>query len=692
MTQMAWFDPQDTFAASTQAYLNADARAGVSVSGKPSYTIAQAANQLLRGEPGWSSALGQPFTVTYAYRASAPASMPSDTTGFQRFNVAQIHQTELALKAWSDVANIRFVRVGAGVSGDAAYSNSASILLGDYTSGEAGSAAFTYFPGSTASSAVDGDVWVNVSLTYNSSPTVGNYGGLVLVHELGHAIGLAHPSDYDASANSTLSYSSDASYYEDDRQYSVMSYFAETNTGANFGGVYAASPMLDDIAAAQLAYGANMNTRTGDTIYGFHSNADAPWFIADSSDDKLAFAVWDAGGNDTFDFSGYGQNQLINLRPGFFSNIGGLTGNVAVAANVTIENASGGAGADTIIGNDVSNILSGGAGDDALQGGKGNDWLDGGPGADTAAYAGFASKFSISYYEGAYHVRDLSLGSPEGVDTALNIETLSFGGWTVAAGRTLLPVKAGLGDFDGDGRADILWRYQPNGVTSVWQMDGSQRIGGGFTDSGAGNTWTIVGSGDFGGDGKADILWRDYTSGATAIWSQNGVHTLSAGLASSQPGPDWYVAGIADYSGDGKADVLWRNFGSSSTVIWTMNGATVVSASGTEPYAPGEWSVAGAGDFNGDGKADILWRNQIDGATAIWLMAGPHLIGNGYTSLAAPTPWVVAGTGDFNGDGKADILWRNDLNQMSSVWEMSGLDSIGGGIANAVAPNGWVFA
>jgi serralysin len=368
-------------------FLNADARAGFGSNGKVSYTIDQAANQLLRDSTGWSWVIGEPSTITYAYRAYAPTSMPSDTAGFQRFTQAQINATELALKAWSDVANIHFLRVGVGSVGEAAYSNSATILLGDYTSGEADASAFAFYPGSTAANSSDGDVWVNSSLSYNANPMLGQYGATVLVHELGHAIGLAHPSNYDSLINADVTYAADASYYEDDRQYTVMSYFDEGNTGANFAGAYPAAPMLDDIAAAQEAYGANMATRTGDTgdtVYGFHANANEPWFIASSSASKLVFAAWDAGGTDTFDFSGYSANQVIDLRAGYFSSVGGLLGNVAIAQNVVIEDAIGGAGADVIHGNAAGNSIDGGAGADTIDGGSGGrNQLFGGDGADS---------------------------------------------------------------------------------------------------------------------------------------------------------------------------------------------------------------------------------------------------------------------------------------------------------------------
>ena len=123
-----------------------------------------------------------------------------------------------------------------------------------------------------------------------------------------------------------------------------------------------------------------MTTRTGDTVYGFGSNAGAVYDFAINSDPVLC--IWDAGGTDTLVCSGFGQSQLINLTDGLLSNLGGLTGNVSIALGATIENAVGGSGADTINGNPANNTLSGGGNADTFNGGAGLDMLIGGAGGD----------------------------------------------------------------------------------------------------------------------------------------------------------------------------------------------------------------------------------------------------------------------------------------------------------------------
>ena len=166
-------------------------------------------------------------------------------------------------------------------------------------------------------------------------------------------------------------------------QYTNLSYSGPSRTGGYFGAVGgdADTPMLYDIMALQLMFGANMNTRTGDTVYGFNSNAGSR--IYDFTQNvEPGLCIWDSGGNDTLDVSLFTQNQNISLVGGAFSDVGGLSHNVSIALGAIVENAVGGRGNDAITGNDAANALRGGDGNDAISGGLGDDTLNGGRGND----------------------------------------------------------------------------------------------------------------------------------------------------------------------------------------------------------------------------------------------------------------------------------------------------------------------
>ncbi|MHC8308929.1 serralysin family metalloprotease [Pseudomonas sp. GT1P32] len=456
------FQPLQALAAPSSAFnqINSfshqyDRGGNLTVNGKPSFSVDQAATQLLRDGAAYQDKDGSgKIELTYTFLTSASSSTLNKhgITGFSQFNAQQKGQTVLALQSWADVANVTFTEKATGGDGH--------MTFGNYSGGQDGAAAFAYLPGTGAG--YDGTSWylINSSYTPNKTPDLNNYGRQTLTHEIGHTLGLAHPGDYNAGEGAPTY--NDASYGQDTRGYSVMSYWSESNTSQNFskGGVeaYASGPLIDDIAAIQKLYGANTTTRTGDTTYGFNSNTGRDFLSASSSADKVVFSVWDAGGKDTLDFSGFTQNQKINLNETSFSDVGGLVGNVSITKGVTVENAIGGSGNDLLIGNGVSNELKGGAGNDILYGAGGADKLWGGTGSDTFVFAASSDSKPGAVDQILDFVSGLDKIDLTGITNGAGLHFVSA--FTGAAGDAVLTTSGGNSllsvDFSGHGVADFL--------------------------------------------------------------------------------------------------------------------------------------------------------------------------------------------------------------------------------------------
>jgi Ca2+-binding RTX toxin-like protein len=340
-------------------------------------------NQLDSGSYWFTASGAIASTISYGFTTSNSVFNGfGEAHGWSAFNEAQKTAVRQMMTLWDDLIAPSFVEsTSSPNTADIKFSNTTTSI----------GYAHAYYPGQVGKEGnifdnIEGSVWLNPA--YNSgvnnlvTPTSGVYGYMAIMHEIGHAIGLDHGGNYNGGSPQYGNTSTGWLYAEDSRQFTIMSYFNASATGANWGGKYAQTPMVYDVMAIQQIYGADYTTRAGDTVYGFNSNAGNSLYDF-SQNTSPVLTIWDGNGIDTLDLSGWSSASVLNLTAGSYSDVNGMTKNLAIAYDVDIENATGGSGSDTLTGNDLANILIGNGGNDILNGAGGNDTLNGGAGNDT---------------------------------------------------------------------------------------------------------------------------------------------------------------------------------------------------------------------------------------------------------------------------------------------------------------------
>lgn len=283
----------------------------------------------------------------------------------------------------------------------------------------------------------------------------------------------------------------------------------------------------------------------------------------------------------------------------------------------------GGDGDDTLIGGTGADVLLGGAGNDLIEATSDDILIDGGDGHDTL----------ILYRPSDY----ASIGSIQNIEEIVYVSDSS-------APRGPIDLSE-ADDFDGDGRADVVWVDNATGHYSI-------TLGGSYRDSmglGVSSGREVIATGDFNGDLRSDVVMRE-ADGYTFLAS-GGLIGDQIGLG-NHAGED--VLATGDFDGNGTQDILFRKTANNWSYIVEDGDPTAIRGAGVQANR----TVLEVGDFNGDGKDDLLVQDSGNGW--VFVAKAANFSDNiGHGGMAGRE---LLATGDFDGDGGQDLLWRNTGN------------------------------
>ena len=578
-----------------------------------------------------------------------------------------------ALDLYESVSQLRFTEAGGAT--DLTFNT-----VYDPTTGTIG---LGYPPDLTYGAANTGQVYYNTAHSnwWGSGPNTvgGNAFGPLVVHEIGHALGLAHPHDntYLLPGVSRNATTDTGNYGLNSNIYTVMSYVdvnqsladgtqispssAGTSYGYNGLGAF-------DIAALQHLYGANTTYASGNDTYTVPTaNVSGTGYQT----------IWDTGGTDTISYSGFSAVN-IDLRAATLLRITGPSASDGALAGGGVSKASGVYGGFTIANGVVIENATGGSGDDTLIGNAAANTLDGGAGNDTASFAGAAAAVTASLATGT------AIGG-SGSDTLSGIENLigsdhndvltgdgNANTLTGGAGNDTLDGGAGDDTLDGGLGGDTA-SYATAGAAVTVDLGAGTATGGGGSD-------TLTSIGSVIGSAYDDTLIAN-SSGLNSFDGGAGTDTVSYAAVSSTTGVNVDLAlGVAWGGGDlsGIENLVGSAYG--DTLTGDSGANTLTGGAGYDNLEGG----AGDDTLEGGDGTDQAWYWTASAAVTVDLAAGTASGGDGSDTLSSiENVYGSAHDDTLTGDAGANTLTGYVGND--TLYGGAGDDTLNGGAGTDTA-------
>ena len=606
----------------------------------------------LSGGIKWGTeAPGNGASLTYSFLVQGISQYNESEGGSSvtsSFTDAQKSAAQSSMQKYANVANLTFSQVTdtASSAGDIRWGNS-----------DVPSTALAYFP---SNSGVGGNIWFGTTYDEYQTPVPGDYGYHTFIHELGHAMGLNHP--HTSTSNTPVP-------GHDVLQYSIMSYrgFVGQSLGTGYNlSYFPTTPMIDDVAALQAMYGANMSFRATNTVYSWGAGA------------KIFETIWDAGGIDDIDASNQTQAATINLQPGTLSAVGTAIWNgqanirdtLGIAYGAIIENVTGTSFSDVISGNAAANALLGGAGNDTLAGGQGNDTIDGGIGTDIVVLAGARSAYSVTLP----NATEVVLTGNGQTVTARDAEQFKFTDGT----KTLNEL---IGNVATSGPDQITGTAESDSINALAGNDRVFGLGGNDTLIGGAGIDTLdggLGNDIFDVDVVGDVIVEALNDGTDLVRVNliSGTYTLADNVENAIV-TSTAAAGI---TGNGLDNLLTGN-AMANTLTGGVGNDTLDGAAG------GDRLVGGAGDdkYIVNMASDVIVEAVLEGSDSVdvsFTAAGTYVLSANVESALITNALNV----NLTGNADNNLLTGGDgANLLSGL---AGNDTLIGGLGKDTLTGG----